>query len=708
MAIRGRDGELELFLDSAPGEAAAGRINRAFSATTGVLASVASGFDRAFGGAFSAIAQRSAATARQIQNDAQQAESKLKTIGSGFKDFALGSFAGGLSSTAATSALQQIVGFAQDAGRAFLEGDRAATFLENTTKRLNLQLSESKAQVQSLRSNYALLQTDAEKGLAIAIRAASLAGDPSKGGALFKATLNLTEQAGLTKDRVPDFLQQIATGQDAVFEQLFGVNPSFYYDEWAKSVGRTAASMTDLEKAQVRVMVTLREGGKAQLDHEKFAESAAGKWERIATAVASVKRDAGDIVVKGAGTLADDVARGFERVTSFRFDKDPTPAELAAIAEQNLKDQQEYQKRVNAPAEAAERVRQQQQQALRDIQTGLAYAEAQREARDEGPFAEIRRRTKAEVDRILKAETQNGQLTGAGARQVALAQWFGQSDEAKRALDINKQLAAQLDELSSKYAGEQNPLVRIISAGRQEAIALREQLAKLGPDFSAQAQVIEAEAARLRQLSFFQGLAGNVSGVSAIDARIASLQPRYARMRFLGRYGQVTDDFHIAESFAAETEAERAARAIGDADEIRKQILAANGPADVADRIAREALLQSLGGLSPSAIGADPNVRDRYLRELEAEKKAKLEDRRLALEQIKQQQEKAPLEKQNLELMNGFLQTLKDRGIDGAKIVSALQALANPKVGVDLNVTSDRQFDATVEDGTAIDRVTAA
>jgi|GEM_PF-4669912 len=71
---------------------------------------------------------------------------------------------------------------------------------------------------------------------------------------------DLAAARGISAEQLPDMLTQLKTGQDEVFDKLKGANPSKFYDEYARSIGKTAESLTDLEKSQVRFDVILKSG----------------------------------------------------------------------------------------------------------------------------------------------------------------------------------------------------------------------------------------------------------------------------------------------------------------------------------------------------------------------------------------------------------------------------------------------------------------
>lgn len=712
MARSGQD-ELELFLDEQPAVRAAKQIQKSYDDLAKQLAATARTFDQNYVAAFGNIQRSSEQTARKIKHDADEATGKIKILSQGFKEFALGSFAGGLSSQAVTSALSQTVQFARDAGQAYIEGARAATFLEVTSKRYALSVDDQRAAVERLRKEYALSQTDAERALAGATRAAALAGRPDQGSALLASTLNLAEAGGVTKDRVPDIIRQIASGQDEAFDALFGVNPSFYYAKVAREQGRTVASLTDVEKTQIRVNTVIREGSQLLDQHAEYVRSAAGNYDKLTAAGANFYRSSGEKIFSrtginvvlgtlGAASGATGIIQGIggaslaDQLLGPEEGTGSTLERYRKRAQQILDAGKDFYNKLR-DAQRQDRVR-----AQADAEAIGGYGAANRLAREEGPFADIKRAFAAEEDRLRKQFTKEGQLSGVGAALIGKAGEFRDEDIAKRTVEINKQLDAQLADMKAKYSGDQNPLTQLAISGKREMDALIETLKKLGPEFEAQSATIIKEAEKVQNLTFARGLVQGALDISNLQARIDSLTPELAAVAAVGAYGQITDQFTFRESYKKESEAERAARLIRALDE---EIARNPGNEDV-QRAARQSLLAQTSGISAEALGADPTVRERILRELQAEKDRREADRQEALREKAEQKASRDKQDKAAEKAATFYEGLENSGLTGEEIGKALKAISKMSVGVDLNVTSDREFQAAVADGTALDRVT--
>ncbi len=680
MARDGRD-ELELYLDDAPSVQAAKRISQALHASGAAAAAAAKTFDQNYKQAFQSVENDARRTAEKVK-------SKWKEVGDGFKTFALGNLAGGLSASAVESTLQGIASIGKEAFNAYIEGDRAATFLNSTQKRYNLSLVETQAQIAKLRQGYNLSRTEAENALGGATRAAAIAGDPSKGFALLTGAIKAAGASGVAKDQIPDLIRQIASGQDEAFDKLFGVNPSFFYDQYAKSLGRTAASLSDLEKAQARLSAVIDGGVKSGKAYEEYQQSSAGHYDKLTAKASDYYRALGEIL-----TRRDVLASATGGLT-----------ELAAVPAKSYVGQT-YETIKSGFVEFEQfidRVKAKQKAIADDVQAMIDYRNAAVAAREEGPLADVRRSTAAEIEKIRKANTEGGQLSTRGLFLIGQAASFGAQDEAKKMLEVNKQLDSQLAEMKAKYSGDLNPLTQIALAGKREMDALLETVRKLGPEFQTQGVAMVAAAQKLQDLNFAKGLVQNYLDVSNIQERIDSLSPDYERFRKLGRYGQLTDQFDIKSTYRKETEIERAQRLLAAFDDAVRE----NSGEPEVQRAARQALLSQTSGVSPETLGADPTVRDRILAELQREKEQRIADRAEALREREAQRTSRDKQDKAAEETAEFLKGLKNSGLTGEEIGKALKKIANMSVGVDLNVSSDRPFQAAVPDGTALDRVT--
>jgi hypothetical protein len=216
-------------------------------------------------------------------------------IRSGVGDYASSLVGGGIAGgTAAALAGAGI--FAKESFAASVEGARATAFLESTARRAKLSYEALRGEVQLLRREFNLSQTDAERALAQAERLARLAGRSGQGGSILRATIRSAVGAGLSPDEAPTILRQISSGEDEAFDRLLGVNPSTLYAQEAERMGRSASSLNDQEKLQIRINAVLREGNQSLDAYNRYLDSAAGKVDRLSSLWADVKRLSGDAI----------------------------------------------------------------------------------------------------------------------------------------------------------------------------------------------------------------------------------------------------------------------------------------------------------------------------------------------------------------------------------------------------------------------------
>jgi hypothetical protein len=216
-------------------------------------------------------------------------------IRSGVGDYASGLVGGGIAGGTA-AALTGAAVFAKESFAASVEGARAAAFLESTARRAQVSYADLRGEVQLLRREFNLSQTDAERALAQAERLARLAGRSGQGGSILRATIRAATGAGLSPDEAPTLLRQISSGEDEAFDRLLGVNPSTLYAQEASRTGRSASSLSDQEKFQIRINAVLREGNQSLDAYNRYLDSAAGKVDRLSSLWADVKRLSGDAI----------------------------------------------------------------------------------------------------------------------------------------------------------------------------------------------------------------------------------------------------------------------------------------------------------------------------------------------------------------------------------------------------------------------------
>lgn len=110
---------------------------------------------------------------------------------------------------------------------------------------------------------------------------ASKAGQVDKVTEGIEAFLNLGAGQGLGAEATLRAVQQAILGIDEGTDKLFGKNPSVLYAELAAQIGKSAASLTDGEKALAIFSAGMRDGGKVAGEYAEFLKSPAGQAEQL-------------------------------------------------------------------------------------------------------------------------------------------------------------------------------------------------------------------------------------------------------------------------------------------------------------------------------------------------------------------------------------------------------------------------------------------
>jgi hypothetical protein len=488
-------------------------------------------------------------------------------LGGGFRDYALGAFAGGVSAAAVTAVVDRLAQFTRESVQAYVEGSRAQVFLETSAKRAGLTVEQTTSEVRKLRREFFLSQTDAESSLATALRVARQANRPELAGELLRATLTNAAAAGINRERVPDLLRQLGTGEDEATDLLLGIGPTQIYQRAALRAGRSVGSFTDEEKRLLRILATIDEARNNQGAVQRYRRSGAGFFDQVSAVAADANRAfgagiAGPGTIDAIGTGAAGVARGLnvylgnnaaverfaQQLIAARPSSRPPTERFDPIADAGKSFQNYVQNaavlwvqasRTVAAAQIAdwrriadERETLDRTRSVNDPFAGIRFRyEDRRRAIDEADRErEIRRLYGAQADEVLATGLEPGTdrrvfvPQTANARELTRITREGEAVEIGRARrEITRELSQQLDQLRAQYTGQSNPLKQILLEGEIQAKSLHEQLKKYGPEFSAQARQIEAEAARLRLPAFADALAASSRGQFALDSRIREI-----------------------------------------------------------------------------------------------------------------------------------------------------------------------------------------
>lgn len=146
-----------------------------------------------------------------------------------------------------------------------------------TAKIVNVPLEEVQKTAAKAREEFGLSAAAANNFASSAVTMAAKAGDVSKSGDLMAAVLDLAAARGIKAEEALEALNITLKGQDEGLDKLVQKNPSAYYKSWADAAGRSAGSLTELEKKLAIVDGLITEGARVRGSYTQWLETTAGK-----------------------------------------------------------------------------------------------------------------------------------------------------------------------------------------------------------------------------------------------------------------------------------------------------------------------------------------------------------------------------------------------------------------------------------------------
>jgi hypothetical protein len=269
----------------------------ASSRTVGVLEGAVNGLSRAWRGASSAVMEYATRAQRApLSTPFDPATQRFRDASTGRFTAAPGAGAPALpmsvaGTLAAGYAVQQFVSQGIDLAR---DRNRADLFLRSASRQTGTGLAENLAFAERFGEEVGLGGTNARSVTAQALRVTNMAGMGGKAPEFVRALADAATAAGRPLSELDTLMTQVATGQDEVFDKLLSVNPSSLYDAWAKANNRTAASLSDVEKLQIRVNAVIKAGADNIGEAAKQLDTAAGRWDNFWRKVDERKMNVGE------------------------------------------------------------------------------------------------------------------------------------------------------------------------------------------------------------------------------------------------------------------------------------------------------------------------------------------------------------------------------------------------------------------------------
>jgi hypothetical protein len=196
----------------------------------------------------------------------RQSAGGLKSFGSEIKTFALQAVTLG--------------GIGAALNHAWSEADEFTRSLQRvagTAKIVGVPLQVVKDTAAAAASTFGLSATSANNFAASAVTMAAKAGQAGKATELMGAVLNLAAARGISASDALEALNITLKGQDEGLDKLVQKNPSAYYDSWAKAAGRSAGSLSDVEKKLAIVDGLIADAAPVRGEYVKWLGGVDGK-----------------------------------------------------------------------------------------------------------------------------------------------------------------------------------------------------------------------------------------------------------------------------------------------------------------------------------------------------------------------------------------------------------------------------------------------
>jgi hypothetical protein len=264
MAV-GRE-ELQLFLDSDPSVRAARAIDAAIDRIGATAGAVARQFDDRFGDAFSRVRRRASEVAAALKrNFADLGKSLFPNLSQVFS-VSIGTLIGNLVS----SAVQGVTGAidrALDAARSFVvravdeakEAAGAQLYLASAVREVGGNFESAAAQARDFARDVGIAEKFGNKLFAQAGLQLAQAGSQFSVDEYVRAFADAAAARGRSLEELPELIGGLFT-DDATSDKILGKNPSGVYEEYAAAVGKSAASLSEMEKKQALVNAVVAVG----------------------------------------------------------------------------------------------------------------------------------------------------------------------------------------------------------------------------------------------------------------------------------------------------------------------------------------------------------------------------------------------------------------------------------------------------------------
>lgn len=235
-----------------------------------------------------------------------------------------------------TSAFKSLESAAESFGQkvidSSIEAADAQRFLKSAVEETRGSFGQALADAESLGKALGVSRSEAERLLATA--KVGLRGTVFDAGKFLRAAADLSASRGIRPGELDTIITQIFNGADEGLGKLFsGRNPpSSFFNDWARAAGRTAESLTDLERKTILVNAVIQAGAKHTGLATDRLGSLGGRLDAIGALVTDVAAKVGDALQRNVG-IAKLIEGASTALGKLSTDQGAVDALLTKIAE---------------------------------------------------------------------------------------------------------------------------------------------------------------------------------------------------------------------------------------------------------------------------------------------------------------------------------------------------------------------------------------
>ena len=518
-------------------------------------------------------------------------------------------------------------------------------FLASAIRETGGSLAEARGEAKAFALAFGTTTSDAQRLFAQATLSLDQAGNPANADTFLRRFADAAAARGRQISELPTLISSLFT-DDATADKILGKNPSGVYAEYAAALGRTASSLSDVEKKQALVNAILEVGEKNTGAASDRMKDFGGQVEQITSLMADFAGKVGEALARNEGVqkvvggikdflvrMTTDTAAfeaalrkvgpAIQTIGVFFVDVAAGAQKAFATAKFALAEFQNAAKIVGlGVASIFVQAFADVSKTVGDVMRGILFlfndTFQQIQGGLDGALAAAQNIPDAIGGRGIRADLERAKTVVAAFQFSLDSGAKGLESISAKAGDFASTLRGQVGEAVRQVGSDyQNYQIELQGVDNWAKAAYRsvEAFGKFAEPKSAIDAMGEAAAqaaAKFEKLSTSVKAATEAQGklldkrlaslseIADIDARIAQLtNPEITYTQKTGKYGQQVDEFDVSFAYAAERTEDRVRRAFDDFD---RALAATTGPG---------AKLQAAQGLAAFLASTDPGAIDR-------------------------------------------------------------------------------------------------